>query len=153
MLRSASNVGGLGQYLLYSLAVLVPTYLLTYVLYRLKVSASVLESYEAQYLLFHAFFLLLALIASRTVMFRGQWWHVILLGMVAGILAACCALPAATAFSLDDGLERLISGYQLVGISQLVASYLLFSIYSAAWLLGTVVFVGVFWLVIPRIRG
>lgn len=144
MLQNVNNLREFKQCFWYCLLILALAYLVNYAFFQWKESPSVLEYYEAQYLLFHAFFMLLTLAGSIKIRFKLQWWQAALLGMGAGVLATCFALPLATAFSLNDGLERLISGYRLVGFFPLMATYLLFAVYSGAWLLGSVVYIATF---------
>jgi len=148
-MHTANKQGGLEQYLYRCLIALMPAYLVAYILSRLKESPSVLEQYEASYLLFHALLLLLALVLSRKILLHGQWWKTILLGMFAGILATCFALPLATAIALDDGANRIANSYLIAGWIQTFAAHLLFSLYSFAWVLGAVVFSVVKWLIGP----
>ena len=148
-MHTANKQGGLEQYLYRCLIALMPAYLVAYVLSRMKESPSLLEQYEASYLLFHALFLLLSLVLSRKILLRGQWWQIIPLGMISGIFATCFALPLATVIALDDGANRIADSYLIADWIQTFSAHLLFSLYNFAWVLGAVVFSVVKWLIGP----
>ena len=144
-MQSANDIRNLKQYLFHCLLALMPAYVLASLIWRLDDSPSIVASYGSFYTVTHAVFMFIALVLLRKLLVRWCWWRVTLLGMLAGVLATCLAIPISTAIALDDGTSRLANGYPLVGWIQAFAIYCVFSFYTYAWLLGAGIFIAVRW--------
>ncbi len=110
--------------------------LLLFLLLKLTENPSISEHIEAEYSIIYGLLLLLSLTLTKKLGVTLSCWKTLSIGIASLLIISLIAMPLATLVGLDDGLERLTNSYSLAGLTGILITSIVYSLFNGALLIG-----------------
>lgn len=110
--------------------------LLLLLLLKLTENSSINERIEVEYSIIYGLLLFLSLTLTKKLGAAFSCWKTLSIGIASLLIISLIAMPLATLIGLNDGLERLINSYSLAGLTGVLITPIVYSLFNGALVIG-----------------